>query len=98
MNFMVKDDFPVFDLAFEEALVMTSVPEAAFIGNLCPGLGLQIELGPVAADLHQALDLGPEFRPDPRRIVAGAAGDLGVRGALPASVKGFHIVAGGAEA
>lgn len=75
MNFVVKGDFVELDQAFKEPFVMAALPEAAFVSNLCPGLGFDIEFGPVPSDHDQPFDLFPQFRLDApaRGIMAHAA-------------------------
>jgi len=60
MNFMVKNDFLKLDLALEQPFLVTSLAEAALVGDFGPGLGLDVKFGPVTPQLHQAFDLGPE--------------------------------------
>jgi hypothetical protein len=63
VDFVVKDNRLIFDLSLEKSFVMASFAEAAFIGDLGPGPGFQIEFGPVSPQLHQSFDLRPEERP-----------------------------------
>ncbi|MDH5385320.1 MAG: hypothetical protein OEY18_11485 [Candidatus Aminicenantes bacterium] len=78
MDFMVKGDFIELHLAFEESFFMAALPEAAFVSNLSPGFGFDIEFGPVPSDHDQPFDLFPQFRLDApaRRIVAHAAFEI----------------------
>jgi hypothetical protein len=94
---VVENDRLELDPAFEEPLVMASHPETALVRDLGPGLGLDIELCPVAEDLVEAFELDPQEGPHPRRIVALAALDARMSGLLPALVEGLHVVAYGAE-
>jgi hypothetical protein len=93
MDLMIKDDVLEFDPALEEPFLMAARPQAALIGDLGPGLGLHVEFRPVAEDLVQAFQFHPQKGPEPRRIMAGAALNVGVGRFLPALVEGFHVVA-----
>ena len=97
MGLMVEDDLAEGDLAFEKPAIVTAGPEAAFVLDLGPRLGFDVEAGPVAPDHDQPFDLGPEERPHARRIVADLARDGLMARRLPALEEGFHVVAGRAE-
>ncbi len=43
MYFVVKNDLVEVDLSFKESFVMTTFAETAFVRNLGPGLGFQVE-------------------------------------------------------
>jgi hypothetical protein len=97
VDLMVENDRLELDPTLEEPLFMASRPQTAFIRDLGPGFGLDIELCPVAEDLVEAFELDPQEGPHPRRIVALAALNSGMGGLLPALVEWLHIVAYGAE-
>jgi hypothetical protein len=97
VNLVVEDDSLESDPAFEESRIVAALPEAAFVRDLRPGFGFDIEFCPVAEDLVEALQLDPQEGADPRRIMAGAALDVGVLGLLPALVERFHVVTSGAK-
>jgi hypothetical protein len=97
MNLVVKDDFLERDPSFEESFVMAPRPETAFVWDLGPGLGLDIEFCPVAEDLVEAFELDSQKGPDPGRIMALAAFDSGMGGFLPALVERLHVMADGTE-
>jgi len=97
VDLVVENDRLELDPALEEPFVMASHPETALVRDFGPGLGLDIELCPIAEDLVEAFELDPEEGPHSWRIVALAALDAGMGGLLPALVEGLHVVAYGAE-
>jgi hypothetical protein len=97
VDLVVEDDFLKWDPAFENPFFMASRPETAFVRDLGPGFGLDIELSPIAEDLVEAFELDPQEGPHSRRVVTLAALDSGMSGLLPAFVEGLHVVADGAE-
>jgi len=78
MGLMVEGDGLELHLAFEEPLVVATLLETALVLDLSPGLGFEIELGPVTADHDQTFHLGFNSVPNPRRIVTDLALDLAV--------------------
>jgi len=96
VNLVVENDRLELDPPFEEPFVMASHPETALVRDLGPGLGLDIELCPVAEDLVEALELDPQEGPHPRRIMALAARYSRLGGLLPPLIEGLHVVADGA--
>jgi hypothetical protein len=97
MDLVVEDDLLELHLALEKPLFVASRTQAAFIGDLCPGLGFKVKLGPVAAYLKKSFHLGSEKRSHSRGIMAHAAFHMAVGGRLPALVVRFHVVACAAE-
>ena len=97
VGLMVEGDRFELHRSFEEPPVVAAFLEAALVLDLGPGLGFQIELGPVPADHDQAFHFGLESVGDPGRIMADLAFDGLVGGGLPALVERLHVMADRAE-
>jgi hypothetical protein len=92
VDLVIESDLFETHLAFENPLIVAAFLKAVFVLDFRPGLGFEVELGPVAADHDQALHLGPKSRPQPRRIMADFALNLLVGRGLPALEKRLHIM------
>jgi len=99
VNGVVEGDSFEHNLSFEKPFVVATGLETAVVADFSPGFGLEVQLGPIAAQHDQSFNFDAKFRCDPTawRIVALAAFELPMRTFLPALEIGFHVVAGRAE-
>jgi hypothetical protein len=99
VDLVIEGDLVEWHLTFQEPFFVTSFPETTVIPDLCPRLGFDVKLCPVASDHNQSFDFFPQFGPDAPSwgVMTHAALDVLVGGCFPTLEERFHIMTGGAK-